>query len=256
MKKMAIAPIVVAILLAALAARPLPAQRPAGAAGPREALAVLDRMIEALGGRKALEAIKDMTVTGIVEAPELGLKSPFVLYQKEPDKMRMDITIAEAALTITQAFDGRRGWGTDDLTMGPQAMPERESRDMAHKALGNAALLAPRSLAITYALKPKETLGDRDYIVLEQTLADGHKVLFFLDPATHLPYKLSTRTLDPSGDEAEAETFLSEYREYCGARVAVSSRTLLDGKEVQRLTVTGVTCNARLEDAFFELKEK
>jgi hypothetical protein len=256
MKKTAAAPFVITILLAAFAARPLPAQKSVGAAGSREALAVLDRMIEAMGGRKALEAIKDMTVTGTVEAPELGLKSPFILYQKEPDKMRMDITIAEASLTITQAFDGRRGWGTDDLTMGPEAMPERESRDMAHKALGNAAFLAPRSLGITYALKPKETFEDRDYVVLEQTLADGHKVLFFLEPATHLPYKLSTRTLGPSGAEAEAETFLSDYREFCGVRIAGSSRTLLDGKEVQRLTVTGVTCNSRLDDALFELKAK
>ncbi len=256
MKKPVVAPFVLTILMTALAAPPLPAQKSAGAAGTKEALAVLDRMIEALGGRKTLEAIKDMTVTGTVEAPELGLKSPFVLYQKEPDKMRLDITVAEAALTITQAFDGRRGWGTDDLTMGPEAMPERESRDMAHKALGNAAFLAPRSLAITYALKPRETLGDRDYLVLEQTLADGHKVLFFLDPATHLPHKLSSRTLGPSGAEAEAETFLSDYREFCGARIAVSSRTLIDGQEVQRLSVSGVTCNSRLEDALFELKTK
>ncbi len=245
-----------ALLLAALILAPRAGQKPSGPAGTREALAALERMIDALGGRKALQAIKDITVTGTVEAPELGLTSAFVLYQKEPDKMRMDITVAEAAVTIVQAFDGRRGWGTDDQSLVPVAMPERESRDMARKALGNAAYLSPRDLGITYALKPKETSGGKDYTVLEQTLADGHKVLFFLDPETHLPHKLATRTLGPTGAEADAETFLSDYREFCGALVATASRTLLDGKEVQRLFVAGVTCNNRLEDALFELRTK
>lgn len=255
--KTRLAPLAAAVVLAALSVTPQAAQKPSsGPAGTREALAVLDRMIEAMGGRKALEAIKDMTVTGTVEAPELGLTSPFVLYQKEPDKMRMDITVAEASLTITQAFDGRRGWGTDDRSLAPEPMPERESLDMARKAIGNAAFLSPRALGITYALKPKETSGGKDFIVLEQTLADGHKVLLFLDPGTHLPAKLATRTLGPSGAEAEAETFLTDYRMFCGARMAASSRTLLDGKEVQRLTVAGVTCNSRLDDALFELRTK
>lgn len=250
------APVIGVILLATLAAVALPGQKAAGPSGNKETMAVLNRMIEALGGRKALGAIKDMTVTGTVEAPEIGLTSPFVLYQKEPNRMRMDITVAEAATTITQAFDGRRGWGTDARTMRPEEMPEIESRDVSHKALGNAALLDPRSLGVTYALKPKQTLGDRDYIVLEQTLADGHKTAYFLDPETHLPARLATRTLDPAGADAEAETVFSDYREFCGARIACSSRTLRGGKEVQRLTVTGVTCNAGLDDSLFELKTK
>lgn len=250
------APVIGVVLLAMLATIARPGQKPPGPAGNKETLAVLNRMIEALGGRKALGAIKDMTITGTVEAPEIGLISPFVLYQKEPDRMRMDITVAEAATTITQAFDGRRGWGTDARTMRPEEMPESESRDVSHKALGNAALLDPRSLGVTYALKPKQTLGARDYIVLEQTLADGHKSAYFLDPETHLPARLSTRTLDPAGAEADAETVFSDYREFCGARIACSSRTLRGGKEVQRLIVTGVACNTGLDDSLFELKTR
>ncbi len=244
------------ILLAMLATVARPGQKAPGPAGNKESLAVLNRMIEALGGRKAIGAIKDMTVTGTVEAPEIGLASPFVLYQKEPNKMRMDISVAEAATTITLAFDGRRGWGTNARTLRPEEMPEIESRDVSHKALGNAALLDPRSLGVTYALKPKQTLGDRDYIVLEQTLADGHKTAYFLDPESHLPDRLATRTLDPAGAEADAETVFSDYREFCGVRIACSSRTVRGGKEVQRLAVTGVTCNTGLEDSLFELKSK
>ena len=248
------APVIGVVLLAALAAIALPGQKAPGPAGNKEALAVLNRMIVALGGRKALESIKDMTVTGTVEAPEIGLTSPFVLYQKEPDKMRMDITVAEAATTITQAFDGRRGWGTDARTMRPEEMPEGESRDVSHKALGNAALLDPRSLGVTYALKPKQTLGDRDYIVLEQTLADGHKVTLFLDPATYLPFKTQTRSLDQTGAEVDAETFAGDYRKVGATMVAHSIRVLHNGAEAQRIAITSVTYNSNLEDAFFILK--
>ena len=57
---------------------------------------VLSKMIDAMGGRKALEAIKDTTTTGTVEITSpYPITAPITIYQKEPDKVRMDIDIAE-----------------------------------------------------------------------------------------------------------------------------------------------------------------
>lgn len=216
---------------------------------------VLNKMIDAMGGRKNLEAIKDTTITGTVELVQAGMSAPITVYQKEPNKIRVDVEIAEAGMSFIQAYDGKKGWGTNFQTMATEEMSDDMSKNLSHQALGNDSLLNPQKLGITFALKPKEKIEDKDYIVLEQTLADGHKIIMFIDPATYLPYKSMTKSLDPmSGGEVEVESFLSDYRKVGGLMVAHSTRVMSNGEEVQRLTITGVTYNSKLEDTLFLMK--
>lgn len=218
---------------------------------------VLDKMIEATGGRKAIEAIKDTTMTGTADLVLMGASAPITLYQKEPNKMRidLDLSVFAAGLTFTQAFDGTKGWGTNQQTMVIEEMSEAQSKDISHQAMGNDALLNPQKLGITYALKPKATLEGKDYIVLEQTLADGHKTSIFIDPSTYLPYKTVTTTLDPmSGAIVETESYAGDYRKVGGLMVAHSIRALASGTENMRITISTVTYNTNLDDALFIMK--
>jgi outer membrane lipoprotein-sorting protein len=216
---------------------------------------VLNKMIDAMGGKKALEAIKDTTITGTVELVQANMSAPITIYQKEPNKIRVDVEIAAAGMSFIQAYDGQKGWGTNFQTMATEEMSDDMSKNISHQALGNDSLLNPQKLGITFALKPKEKIEDKDYIVLEQTLADGHKIIMFIDPATYLPYKSVTKSLDPmSGGEVESESFLSDYQKVGGLMVAYSTRVMSNGAEVQRLTITGVTFNTNLDDALFIMK--
>jgi hypothetical protein len=216
---------------------------------------VLNKMIDAMGGRKALGAVKDTTITGTVELVQAGMSAPITVYQKDPNKLRIDIEIAAADMTFIQAYDGQKGWGTNFQTMATEGMSDDMSKNISHQALGNDALLNPQKLGITFALKPKERIEDKDYIVLERTLADGHKAIMFIDSATYLPYKSVTKSLDPmTGGEIEYESFLSDYRKVGGLMISHSTRTLSNGAEVQRLSISGVTFNSNLDDALFLMK--
>jgi outer membrane lipoprotein-sorting protein len=218
---------------------------------------VLDKMIQASGGRKALEAIKDTTMTGTAELVQMGMSAPFTMYQKEPNKMRLDLDLSafQAGLTFTQAYDGTKGWGTNQQTMAVEAYSEAQSKDVSHQAIGNGALLDPKKLGITYALKPMAALEGKDYIVVEQTLADGHKTTIFIDPETYLPYKAVTTTLDPmSGAIIETESFSTDYRKVNGLMIAHSVRALAGGTENMRITFSTVAFNSNLDDALFVMK--
>jgi outer membrane lipoprotein-sorting protein len=216
---------------------------------------VLNKMIDAMGGRKALEAIKDTTITGTLEVTSpMALTAPITIYQKEPDKFRLDIDISEYGMTITQAFDGQKAWSTNPQTGAAEEMPDFMTKEFSRQALGNQAFLAPQKLGITYALKPKAKIDDKDYIVLEQTLSDGHKTTFFLDPATYLPYKQQAKSIDQTGGEVDQETFLSNYQKVGGTTVAFSMRVLNNGTEAQKVTISGVTFNSKLEDTLFLMK--
>lgn len=212
----------------------------------------LAKMINAMGGKKALGAIKDTTISGSVELAQLGLTASITMYQKEPDKLRIDMGLLD--MVIAMGYDGRKGWFTDPQSGTTQEMPESQSRDLSRQALGNAALLDPQKLGITFALKPKEKIEGKEYIVLEQILADGHSIAFFLDPATYLPFKAKTRAMGQSGAEVEAETYFSDYRKIENTMVAHSIRTLQDGVEAQKVTIVKVVYNSNLDDPLFRMR--
>ncbi len=214
---------------------------------------VLAKMIEAQGGVKTLEAIKDTTTTGTVEIVQMGITGSVTLYQKEPSMMRIDIEVM--GMVITQAFDGEVAWMTNPQTGAAEQMPENFTREIKRQALGNDSLLHPEKYGITYEFKGKEKIEDKDYLVLEQTMPDGHKTVLYLDPATHLTYKTKGTSLGQAGVEVMAETAFSDYRKVDGAVVAHSFSTHQDGQEFMRMTLTRVTFNANLEDSLFKMSK-
>jgi len=246
----------VALLLSLAVLPAFAAQAPAAAGSSKEALDVLGKMIEAMGGRKVLESIKDTTIAGQLEINQAGmtLTASITIYQKEPDKMRLDITIAEYNMSITQAFDGQKGWFTNPQTGMTEEMPDFMTKEFARQALGSQTILDPKKAGVAYVLKPKAAIEGKDYVVLEQTLPDGHKVTIYIDPVTSLPYKTQTLALDQMGAEVDAESFTTDYRKVGGTMVAHALRVLHNGTEAQRITITSVTYNTNLEDAFFVLK--
>ena len=226
-------------------------QSPAPASS-REALAIVDKMVAALGGRKALDAVKDTTVTGTAELVQFGITAPLTVYEKRPDKIRRDVTIAEANMTFVQAYDGRTGWMTDPRSGATREMPEALAKEMAREAAASEAILHPAKAGVAYTLKPKAAIEGRDYIVLEQTQSDGHKLTLYLDPQTYLPYKTETRMLDLAGAEVETETYSTNYQKTSGGlMVPYAVRIVQNGSDAERVTVAAVAFNTGLDDALF-----
>ena len=217
--------ILAAVLAASLAAPPLFAQKTAPA-GNKEALSVLDRMIAAMGGRKVLESIKDVTISGTAELILFGVTAPVTVYQKQPDKVRVDVTVGEANMTIIQAFDGRKGWFTDPQSGGAvEEMPDHLAREFGRQAGENQALLFPQKHRVTYVLKPKAVVEGKDHVVLEQTLADGTKTTYFLDPETHLPNLNNSRIFSGCQDHRGRYGWSLKLRKTRAIRWAMSART-------------------------------
>src|SRR5512136_781666 len=93
---------------------------------------LLKKMIDAQGGRKALEAVKDSTTTGTMELIQMGMSGTITMYQKEPNKMRMDMELM--GMVITQAYDGQKGWYTNPQTGTTEEMPEAQAKEAARQA--------------------------------------------------------------------------------------------------------------------------
>jgi len=215
---------------------------------------VLAKMIEAQGGRKALEAAKDATLSGTFDLVSMGMSGAMTVYSKEPNKVRVDIEVM--GMVITQAYDGQVGWFVDPQTGTTQEMPAAQAMEMKRRALGNDAILNPEKVGITYTLKDRETVDKKEYIVLEQKMADGFTSKSYIDPATYLVARQRAKALNPvTQAEADSETILSDYRRVNGLLVAHSSVTYQEGAEMMRITFASVTFNTGLEDGFFAMSK-
>ena len=219
----------------------------------QEASDILKKMVDAQGGKKALEKIEDTTSSGTIELIQMGMTGSMTMYKKEPNKVRMDIEVM--GMIITQAFDGETAWGISPQTGSREEMPEQQAVYMKRMALGIDALIYPEKYGISFAYKGKEKIEEKEYLVLEQTFSDGHKATHYIDPKTYLTYKTKSTTANQMGVEVEQETFESDFKKVNGLTIAYTIIIFQSGEEFMKLTYTDVSFNSGLEDSLFKMNE-
>lgn len=213
---------------------------------------ILEKMIEAQGGRAKLASIKDATVTGDFEMAAMGMSGQMTRYQKEPNLLRMDIEIM--GMVITQAYDGEVAW-MDNPQMGVMEMPALQAEYFKRDTYGMGALLNPKKFGISYTLKGKESIEGKEYLVLEQTYEDGVKATMYIDQQTYLPYMARAMTLDQMEMETEGETIMSDYRDVDGVMTAFQMTIFQGGEEFITFTASEITYNTGLEDSLFKMEK-
>jgi len=211
---------------------------------------ILEKMIEVQGGRKAIEGIKDMTLSGTIEMATQGLSGPITVYKKEPDKRRIDVEVM--GLVITQAYDGKIGWGTNIQTGGIEDLSGEQLVDIKRESMPVVSTLDPQKYGITFTYKGKEEIEGKEYFVMDQAYSDGFKATLYLDAKTYLVFKTKVKTTGPMVGEVEMEQFQSDYRKENGLLMAHLIVTYASGEEVQKITIEEVSFNTGLEDSLFK----
>lgn len=217
----------------------------------QDANKIRQKMIEAQGGAKLLESLKDSTMVGTIEMIQMGLSGSITMYQKEPDKMRMDAEIM--GMTITQAYDGEIAWMINPQTGTAEQLPPEVGVEIKRQSMGNDILLNPEKHGITYSYVGKEKIGDKEYIVLEQIFSDGFKSSLYIDQDTYLTYKTKAKTVNQMGVEVESESVFSDYRKVNGTMVPYQITIYQDGEEYMTIKIAEIKFNSGLDDSFFKM---
>ena len=218
-----------------------------------KAIQVLEKLIEAMGGRNTLQAVKDMTASGTMEMPSMGMEGSATLYTKKVNKFRMDIEIM--GMSITQAFDGEVGWYTNPQTGAVEELSGEQMEDMKRQAIGDSAYLEPEKYGIVYTSKGQEKLEDKDYDVLLMSYADGYEVTMYIDTKTHLLYKTLSIAPNPmTGVEGEVESFSTDYKKINGMMTAHTITQFTDGEEFMIITLDDIKFDTGLDDSLFKME--
>jgi zinc protease len=207
---------------------------------------ILDRYLQAEGGRAAFQKLNSRVMTGTVRVPSMSLVGTVEFRAKAPNRSLGVVTINDAS--FRQGFDGTAGW-TDDpqnglrVQAGAELEEARRESDFYHT-------LDLHKLYLGFTLAGKEKVGDHDAYVIEAALPEGgppEKMYF--DTQSGLLLRDSSRHHGPDG-VSELQQDYEDYRQVDGIELPHTIRQTNEGALVI-ITVAEYHHNVQLDDAQF-----
>jgi outer membrane lipoprotein-sorting protein len=223
-------------------------------AAAQDASEVVAKMIDAGGGREAMEAVKDATMTGQMDIIPMGMSGTITMYFKEPNMYRQDMEAM--GMVFTQAFDGETAWITNPQTGATEELPgmAQEYAGRSGLEMGNSVLLHPEKYGVTYRVKGREAFEGRDHFVLEQAFESADVNTLYVDAETFLLSKMRTKTMDPMGGTTDQELIFRDYKAVEGLKYAHSLTIHQAGEEFATMTFMEIRINSGLDDALFKMR--
>jgi len=215
---------------------------------------VVEKYIQAKGGRDKIKAVKSLRFTAKMTMGQ-GMEAPVTMELIPPShKVRMDFTVQ--GMTGIQAYDGVTGWQI--MPFLGKTDPEPMTADDLKEAKENADLLE----GPLYDYKAKgnkvELLGKGDLegtpvLKLKLTKKDGDVETIYLDADSYLELKNeSTRTI--RGQATDLEATFGNYKQVEGLTMAYTIEQKMKGAPAsQVITIDKVEVNADIPASRFDM---
>ena len=215
---------------------------------------IIAKNIEARGGMQALKAANTMRMSGRMTVGP-GLEAPFVLEQKRPNRMRLDITFQ--GMTGTQAYDGGSAWMVMPF-MGkkdPEKVPDEEAQAFSEQADFDGILVDYKDKGHTVELLGKEPVEGSEAYKLKVTLKDGAIRYIYLDADAFLEIRTEGKR-KIRGSEVEGESSIGDYKEVAGLMMPHAVESGAKGSpQKQKITIDQIEINVPIDDARFVMPE-
>jgi len=218
----------------------------------QSAAAIFDKYIAALGGAQRLAGLTSYIATGKSVGYEgLGGEGDFNIYAKSPNQKTTEISYKdhpERGISLW-AFDGRTGWirtprgllGEYEVT-GTGLDGTRFDAQMAFPG-------QIKTLFTNWRVGQMESLGDRDFNIVQGGTARGLLVTLYFDTKTSLLSRMIIYTSSPIG-RAPSQVDFADYRDVGGIKFPFEQTFLwLDGRWTAK--ITSVKTNVPIDPAKF-----
>lgn len=189
---------------------------------------IVDKYIEATGGKAAYDKVKTEITTGTMTLGAMGLKGAMVMYSQAPDKRSMEITI-EGVGKIVDGSNGDIAWSMNAM-QGPRLKEGDEKAESLRQGRHNADLNW-RDLYKSAETAGAETVEGKDCWKVALTSKDGRPSTRWYDKKTGLLVKMAATSKSPMGEMA-AELFPQDYRKEGDLLVPHKMVTKVAGQEM------------------------
>ncbi len=176
---------------------------------------VLDKYVEALGGKAAIEKATSRVAKGTFELPEFGANGTVTVYRKAPNKTAVVVDIPGFGI-VKQGFDGTVAW--DD---NPQSGLTEKSGAALAATKRDASFHRELDLKAQYKqweIKGKQKIGDQDVYMATATPEEGAVETWYFDAATGLLARVDAEREGPQGTGLIQSSF-KDYRDVQGVKI-------------------------------------
>jgi outer membrane lipoprotein-sorting protein len=232
---------------------------PGSAAVQQTADQVVEKHLSAMGGRAALSKLTSRRATGnvTISTPGGDISGPIEIFAKAPNKTRAVMQLDLSALGVTepmnldQKFDGTTGWTLNSL-QGDNQITGNQLENMRNNTFPSP-LLTYKAAGSKLELLPKETVADKELVVIRLTPKTGSAYTMYLDSSTYLLVKAVAKVVTAEMGELEQTNQPSDYRDVGGLKVPFQ---VINATSVQTVTIRldKVEHNVAIDDAIFSVK--
>lgn len=208
---------------------------------------IIDRYINARGGRPALEAIKD--ITRVYAGNTMGQELTLSMYQKDPGLYLMEMKAG--SFTQKTIFDGKKGVKLD--MTGTQALAGEELEEVKLEAM-IFPLKNYKLLGYQLKLMGVETFGEEDVYQVEVADPLGNVSNQYFSSKTGLLVKTIRRIQAPDGQMYTQTSDVLAYQEVNGVKIP-SKIIQTVGPQRLELTASELRINSDLKKSFFKVEK-
>lgn len=230
---------------------------PVSAVYSQTADSIISMNIKARGGLSRIGSIKSIKMKGITNFQ--GMKAPFDILLKRPDKMRLDVYVQGD--TIIQAYNGNTAWASlpspGEKTKITKLSPQ-QAKSLKDQADIDGPLIHYKQKGYTAQYVGIDKVEGHTAYKLCLTRNDGFVTTFQIDKKSHLTIsetsikKIKSNPVSPLPDKLlEVTSYFNQYKNTKGLVLPYNIKTKVDGKEISDMVIHNIILNARFQNSIF-----
>jgi Cu/Ag efflux protein CusF len=188
---------------------------------------LVDKYVEAIGGRQALARHQQRKVVSEMSMPAMGMNMTVELYQARPNKLFTKTEMAGMG-TFTSGYDGTVAW-TSNPMQGPRILADRELAETLRQAEFDNYDLA--KVFPTLETTGEKTVAGRPCWVVKGVSQQGIEVNYCFDKETGLALGATATQPGQMGD-MQVEMVFSDYQSYDGLKMPAKTTMTMMGQEM------------------------
>jgi hypothetical protein len=222
-----------------------------------EAVAIIDKAIEAMGGAKKLAKYQAAVfkTKGRFVAMDQSIEFTGEAGIQAPKRFRETIEgeVGGRKFIMMRAIDGDKGWLTQgDKVLDMDAETLKQEKEQLFVAWVTT-LLPLKDSAFDLSLIGASKIGAQEVVGVKVYHRGHYGINLYFDKETGLLSKSTMRAKDPQmgGKEVDVETFYSDYKEVLGIQQATKLTMKREGKTFFELELSTVQRREKLDDKDF-----
>ncbi|MBU1053565.1 MAG: hypothetical protein KKC46_07015 [Proteobacteria bacterium] len=216
---------------------------------------IIDKHIEATGGKKALEKINNSITEMKITLLQDKIEGKITFYKQRPNRFYSFTELDFSGVPIVEEMgtDGNIVWKIEPRTSGRIVAGEERANILINHAFD--ALVSWQTYFKNIQYAGMEDINGKNCYKVVMTPFQGGQRTYFFEKDTYLLIKIIVPA-QIAGNRNKLESYLSDYRKINGLWIPYNLLQVIGGKEMFKLVIEDIKTNVAMPKDRFALPDK